>query len=223
MQANSISSVVRGREAALARVQALSGLTFALFLGVHLVNVLLAPFGPALHDAVQGSLRAAYQAPPVELVVVLGALVVHVSTGVMRARRRQHAVRNQATRWQRRLGWGLVVIVFGHTLATRGPSLVYGVWPEFAGISFSLNWLPAWFYPYYLAFGLAAAFHGGLGVLRALRLLGWRPATPGRRGAALLLGALAVLLLVALLAYGGVLFPIADPMANDYAKLYLGP
>lgn len=211
-------------ERTLVRAQAGSGLAFALFAIVHLVNTLLAPFGAATYDSVQGALRAVYQEPWVELGLVLGSFLVHLGCGVARARRRPKR-RGGANRWRRRSGWLLVVIVTGHSLATRGPSLVYDVWPGFEGIAFSLHWMPGYFYPYYLLFGLAAAYHGGLGIVRALRVfsgrrLAARPAHGLLGGVALLFFAAALLL--ALLAFGGVLFEVADPLNNAYARLYTG-
>lgn len=209
-------------EAALARVQAISGLTFGTFLVVHVANALVATLGPAAHDEVQGALRAVYQAPPVELVVVGLALVVHVGAGVMRARRRRRATAGAETRLHRRLGWALALIVIGHATATRGVSLVYGVWPGFAGVSLTLHEWGAFFYPYYLFFGVAAALHGGVGAARALRLLTRRRlAAPAWAGKAAL-GVFAAALLVALLAFGGALFAVPDPRASDYARVVIG-
>lgn len=210
----------RVSEATLARVQAWSGLTFGAFLALHLFNVLLAVLGPAAHDRVQGALRGAYQAPPVELVVVALALVLHVGAGVWRARRRARATTDARTRLHRRLGWALAVIVVGHVAATRGPSLLLGIWPGFAGVSFTLHWLPEVFYPYYFAFGLMGAAHLGIGVARSVRLL-TRRALPGSRRAGVIgLALFAAALLLALLAYGGRLFPVPDPMTGEYARLY---
>jgi succinate dehydrogenase hydrophobic anchor subunit len=216
-------------ERTLVRAQAGSGLVFALFLIAHLVNTLLAPFGAASYDGVQGAMRAVYQEPWVELGLLFGSLLVHVGCGAARARRRPKG-RGGANRWQRRSGWLLVVIVFGHSLATRGASLVYDVWPGFEGIAFSLHWLPGFFYPYYLLFCLAAAYHGGLGIVRALRIFGGRRLGGRRLGGRRAHGRLgwlalllfAVALLVALLAFGGVLFEVADPLNNAYARLYTG-
>lgn len=207
-------------EATLARVQAWSGLTFGAFLGLHFINVLLAVLGPAVHDRVQSALRGAYQAPPVELVVVALALVLHVGAGVLRARRRAKATADARTRLHRRLGWVLAFVVVGHVAATRGPSLLLGIWPGFAGISFSLQWMPGWFYPYYFAFGLMGAAHLGIGVARSVRLLTRRPLPGSRRAGVLGLVIFAAALLLALLAYGGVLFAVPDPMQGDYARLY---
>jgi hypothetical protein len=93
----------------------------------------------------------------------------------------------------------------------------------FVGVSFALWWMPAWFYPYYTLFGAAALYHGGNGAWLALHALGLRrdASLPGGRPA--LFGPVAagtVLLVLALLAFGGRLFPIADPRDNDYARMW---
>ena len=54
----------------LMQVQAASGALFALFLLAHLGNMMLAALGPAAFDAAQGSLRAVYQVPPIEVALV---------------------------------------------------------------------------------------------------------------------------------------------------------
>jgi succinate dehydrogenase/fumarate reductase cytochrome b subunit len=203
-------------------VQAGSGLAFALFLALHLLNTLLAPLGPATYDALQVNLRAIYQQPIIEFGLVFLSLLLHLVCGSIRARRRAKRTRWPRIRWQRRAGWVLALLVIGHTLATRGASLVYGVWPGFEGIAFSLHWIPGYFYPYYLLFGLAAAYHGGLGLLSAARVLGWRPPQMSARRGWIALTGFALLLLAALLAFGGVLFPLEDPMTSAYAHLYTG-
>lgn len=204
----------------LARAQAASGLAFALFLGLHLANNLLAPLGIASYAAIQGVLRAYYQFPLVEVVLVVGAAVMHVTCGVLRARaRRGQAIRDARVRRHRRLGWALAVIVVGHFLATRGIGLLFGVDVGFGAVAFSLADTPAFFYPYYLFFGGAAAYHGGIGAIRAARALGARAALPGRR-AGVLFAVYLALLVAALLAFGGVLFAVGDPLSSDYARVY---
>ena len=217
-------------ERTLVRAQAGSGSVFAVFVVAHLLNTFLAPFGAGTYDGFQGALQAVYQEPWVEIGLLLGSFLVHLGCGVLRARRRTKR-RADANRWQRRSGWVLVVIVIGHSLATRGASLVYDVWPGFEGDAFSLHWLPGFFYPYYLLFGLAAAYHGGIGLLRAARVFGWRPKNrshAGSRGALRRVGGVAlicfgVVLLISLLAFGGVFFEVENPLNNAYARLYTGP
>jgi succinate dehydrogenase/fumarate reductase cytochrome b subunit len=120
-------------------------------------------------------------------------------------------------------GYALLAVIFGHVLAVRGPSLALGFFPGFAGVSFSLWWMPALFYPYYLLFGASALYHGVNGTLLALHTLGLRRSTSipgGRLGLWLPVGVGSALVVLALLALGGRLFPIADPRDNRYAEMW---
>jgi succinate dehydrogenase/fumarate reductase cytochrome b subunit len=213
------------RERRWARVQAGSGLVFAGFAGVHLANQWLASLGPAAYDGFQAAARGVYQHPVAELTLVAAPLLVHVVAGVRRMRLR--GLRRRPGGWRMRLhrltGYLLLAVIFGHVLATRGPSLAYDFFPGFAGVSFSLWWLPGVFYPYYALFGASALYHGINGTLLALHALGLRADTSipgGRRGLWLPVGLGSALLVLALLALGGQLFPIADPTQNDYARMW---
>jgi succinate dehydrogenase/fumarate reductase cytochrome b subunit len=213
----------------LIRVQAASGLALAVFVALHLFNFALASLGPAAYDQVQRALRPVYQFPLFELLALAAALVVHVSAGLlrMRERRRRRAPETSAAR----VGWGLrlhrlsayylAVVVLGHALATRLPSLVFGVWPESSGVAFSLWWMPLFFYPYYFLLALCGLYHALYGSGMAARALGLRRAPvagPVTLRWVCALGALASI--AALLALGGVTYPIPDPADNDYARLY---
>jgi succinate dehydrogenase/fumarate reductase cytochrome b subunit len=180
------------RERRWGRIQAASGLTFGVFVALHLLNQWLAPLGPAAYDGFQAAARAVYQHPAVEIPLIALPLLVHVVAGL---RRMQLAgLRGRGGRWRMRLhritGYVLLTVIFGHVLAVRGPSLFYDFFPGFAGVSFSLWWMPAWFGFYYTVFGASALYHGINGTL------------------------------LALLAFGGRLFPIADPTQNDYARMW---
>lgn len=61
----------------LKKLQAITGLIFATFVAVHLLNTWLAGLGPAAYDGVQVALRQVYQFIFVE-VLILSALLVHV-------------------------------------------------------------------------------------------------------------------------------------------------
>jgi succinate dehydrogenase/fumarate reductase cytochrome b subunit len=210
------------RERRWRRVQAASGLAFGLFTAVHLVNQWLAPLGPEAYDGFQAAARAVYQQPAVEIGLVALPLLVHVVAALRRMR-----IGRRRGGWRMRLhrvtGFLLLAVIFGHVVATRGPSLAKGFHPGFAGISFSLWWLPGVFFVYYLLFGAAALYHGINGTLLALHALGLRrEASPpgGRAGLVLPVAAGTALLLLALLAFGGRLFPIDDPTRNPYARMW---
>jgi succinate dehydrogenase/fumarate reductase cytochrome b subunit len=204
----------------LRRVQAVSGLIFGAFLSLHLINTWLAAVSPEAYDTAQAVLRQGYQFPVVEP-VILAALVVHVAAAVLRKRAHRPRPVSARARWHRNAGIFMAVFVFGHVLAVRGASAFAGVFPEFAGLSFTLTHVPGYFYPYYLLFGAAALYHGLNGAAIAAARLGWRFPLAGR---ALVSGTLlgTTLVLVALLGLGGVLYPIDDPYDNDYARLVMG-
>jgi len=208
--------------ATLARWQALSGLAFGLFATLHLINALFALGGPAAFNGLQRRLRLVYQFPLVE-VGLLVALLVHIVVGLVRARRRKKGALAQM-RWPERFhrlsGYLLLLIVFAHAAATRVPSLVAGAHPEFSGVAFSIEWMPAFYYPYYALFATAALYHLAYGTQRALAVFGWKLPRPSRRVglSALAVGATGIVL--ALLAFGGVFFEIPDPMDHDYARFY---
>lgn len=205
-----------------ARIQAVSGLGFALFLVPHLLNAMVAPLGPGTYDGLQRVLRLYYRFPLVEIVGVLGALVVHMVAGVVRIRARPRGGKPALRiRLHRYAAYFLLVFAFGHFAATRLPSIFYGVELGFAGLSYSLARFPGYFYPYYVLLGAAGVYHGLHGISVALAQLGVRLPETLRRGRAFVavsgLGAAAIL--VAILAFGGDLFAIADPFDNDFARL----
>jgi len=207
----------------LARVQAWSGVLLAPFLLAHLVNQALGALGAPSYDASQRLLRAAYQSPPVEIALVLGPLLVHAGAAVVRMvrRRGRKAPATWRTRLHRLSGLYLLVFFAGHVAATRGASLLYGVYPEFAGVAFTLRWVPAYFWPYYLGLALAGLFHlvSGLGI--GLPAVGIRAATALRSprvvGAVCACGGVALVL--GLLGLGGALFDVGRPEGSPYARL----
>jgi succinate dehydrogenase/fumarate reductase cytochrome b subunit len=211
------------RDHRLVRLQAISGLVFAIFLSLHLVNVMASALGPGLYDAFQVRIRPFYQFPLVEVGVLLGALVVHVAAGVMRLRRRPRS-RDWGklplrTRLHRLSAYFLLVFVFGHFAATRAPSLLDGVYIEFAGLSFTMWKLPGYFYPYYVLLGLTGLYHGSYGAYLALRALGVKLPSISRLGIKVWipLGAAAILLVLGVLSFGGFLYPIDDPRQSAFA------
>jgi succinate dehydrogenase/fumarate reductase cytochrome b subunit len=211
------------RERRWGRIQAISGLLFGIFAALHLVNQMLAPAGPETYDTVQRAIRPFYQNPLIELGVVILPLGVHVVAGFRRLWLR--GFRGRGGGWRMRLhritGAYLLLVIFGHVVATRGPSLILDIYPEFAGVAFSLMWMPWIFYGYYAMLSFSGIYHGANGLLLATRSLGWRkgPATPGRLGFWLPVGSATALLWLAILAFGGQLFPIPDPSESQAALL----
>lgn len=229
------SASTRESNRLLLKVQAASGLLFALFLMMHLVNQMLAALGPAAYDSAQQSLRRAYQAPPIEIALVILPMLIHAGAGVLRiwTRRQkrqqtgQQAPANLPARLHRISGIVLLVFFIGHVTATRGASLIYGVFPSFAGVAFTLRWIPAYFWPYYTGFALAGLYHLIYGLSVALPVLGLKSGLPSlaalRRPALLvpLVSTLGLFLVLGLLAQGGILADVGHPENSPYAQLIL--
>jgi succinate dehydrogenase/fumarate reductase cytochrome b subunit len=211
-------------ERRLMRIQALSGLVFALFLLQHLLNVMASVFGPGLYDAFQVQLRPIYQSPLIEVGLLLSALLVHIVVGVVRVRRRPRSRDGsrlpRRTRLHRLSAYLLLLFIFGHIAATRGPTLLDGFWLGFAGVSFSVWALPAFFYPYYGLLGLCGLYHGSYGSYLALRSLGVRLPTVAAMGARawVPLAVAGVLIILGVLSFGGHLYAIDDPLDSDLAR-----
>ena len=161
----------------LIRVQAVSGLLFATFLVLHLLNTMSAVLGQSIYDGVQSTLRLYYQFPLVEIVCVAGAALVHIWAGVVRMWRRRGRERGSVPLRLRLHRWSayyLLVFITGHVLATRGPSLFLATKADFALVSYAFVFAPAYFYPYYTLLFASGLYHLAHGGLTALRLLGLR-------------------------------------------------
>lgn len=202
----------------MTKLQAVTGLVFLGFVVVHLANTWIALAGPDFYDGFQAAAQRIYQAWIIEA-LILTALGVHVACGIARMVTRKTAPANPRARWHRYSGILLAVVVFGHIAAVRGPSWFLDIYPRFGGVSFSLAYVPAWFYPYYFLFGLAAFYHGTNGALIALSRLGMHPVGAPWVQLPLATGVAAVLFAAALASFGGLLGPIPDPFDNDVARL----
>lgn len=220
------SDVARNRK--LLQVQAASGLLFALFLLLHLFNQMLAALGAGAYDGAQRVLRRGYQAPVVEVVLVLLPMLIHAAAGIARMwwRRQQPGPRgpvSTAARLHRMSGIILLVFFLGHVIATRGASFLYGIFPEFAGIAFTFRWIPAYFWPYYTSFALAGLYHLVYGMSVALPVLGVRGGAGLRRPVLLVsvVTGLGLALILGLLGQGGVIAEVGHPELSPYAKLVL--
>jgi succinate dehydrogenase/fumarate reductase cytochrome b subunit len=203
----------------LKKLQAATGLVFAVFVALHLLNTWLAALGPGAYNGVQAVLRGIYQFPPVEA-LLLAALAVHVVVGVMRMLREPRRVLSLRARLHRYAGFFLTLVIVGHILAVRGSSWFFDVYPGFAGLAFSVAAVPAYFYPYYFLLGVAGFYHAANGSSIAAARLGWSLRLSNRRlgmGTALA----AVGMSAALLGFGGWLFEVADPWQSEFAVLVL--
>ncbi len=212
----------------LKKLQAITGLIFATFVAVHLLNTWLAGLGPAAYDGVQVALRQVYQFVFVE-VLILSALLVHVVVGVMRMVKEPTRTLTVRARVHRYAGFFLMLVIVGHILAVRGSSVFFDVYPGFAGLAFSIEFLPGFFYPYYLLLGVAGFYHalnGSSIALRRLRgRLGGRIGGLGRRFVlpqrrlAIASSVAALVMVVSLLGFGGVWFDVGDVASSDFARL----
>ena len=218
------SQALNQRDHRWQQIQAITGLIFALFVFTHLANTFLATAGATAYDSFQEAARQIYQHPVVEILLLAVILPGHILAGVMRARIRRGGVDVRVgpiARAQRWAGWYLVVVIYLHAGAVRLPALLYDVWPRFEGVAFSIEWVPAWFYPYYFLLGLAGLYHGVNGSRIALGRLGLRLRPLGASQAMAIASVGGVAIAVSLLAFGGVWFDVGDPMRSAYGQLYL--
>jgi hypothetical protein len=211
----------------LARVQAISGLVFATFLVLHLVNTALAPAGQAAYDGFQRAARRFYQIPVIEAALILAASVHWVAGAIRVVRRWRRGPKGAAAKppWRIRLhrwsGYYLLLALYGHVLATRGGAWFYGMPADFSFLTFSLRHWPLYFYPYYALLFASGFYHLVHGAIVGLRLLGARlPASLGAMHsrpfwAATAVGALLGALGVA--ALGGLLFGVDT---HRFAEFY---
>ncbi len=205
----------------LKKIQAITGLLFASFVTVHLLNTWLASLGPTAYDGVQAALRQVYQFLPVEVSLLL-ALLIHVVVGVMRMVKEPKRKLTVRARIHRYTGYFLMLVIGGHILAVRGPSVFFDVYPGFAGIAFSIEFLPGYFYPYYFLLGLAGFYHAlngssiAQGRIAATR---WPRFVLPERRLAIASGVVALAMVMSLLGLGGVWFDIGDVASSDFARL----
>ena len=209
-------------EALLVRAQALAGVLFFIFLVLHLSNTVLAAFGAETYNNYQQVIQKIYQHPILEIVLVIGPLLTHAVAGVWLylARKKWRFNRSMKHRIQTWGGFFLLLVVFGHLLATRGISYWYGVFPGFEGVSFSLWWVPSYFYPYYFLLFMAGLHHGSMGAATLLSRAGLIRTAPSRWLPQGLVTLGAITATFALLGFGGALFETDDPRDNDYARQY---
>lgn len=223
-----------GSERVLVRVQAVSGLSFATFLALHLANSVAASLGPESYDALMARLRGYYQTPLVEILAVGASGAVHVACGLARLRNRRRRAREQrragrapvrAPLWLRvhRLsGYFLLLVIVGHVLATRGPGLFLDQPADFSYLTFSLTTWPAAFFPYYFLLFSSGTYHLMYGAGQALRVFGLRPnlAPHSSRLAAALFGVALLGGVAGILAMGGILAEPDTSRFGEFRALY---
>lgn len=211
----------------LARLQAGSGLVFSAFLVLHLATALGAIGGPTAYEGALGWARLYYRIPLLEVVAVLGAALTHLAAGLVRARRRHRQSAPRVVplrpRLHRYTGYYLALAFVGHVIATRAPSLVYGLEPDFAFLHLSLSTAPYFFFPYYVLLAFSGGYHLVHGVLVAIDVLGVKlpgaPRSPRSKSFwafAAIWGAAA---LAIILSFGGVLASVEDARLEPWRRL----
>ena len=205
-------------ERTLRRAQAVAGALFALFVLLHLSNIAIAPFGIEAFNSYQRTIRQFYQYPLVELGIVILPLTVHMIAGIWlillrHGHRVKRPLRARLHSWA---GGFLMLVIVGHILAVRGSSFFYDVFAEFQGLSFSLWYFPAYFYPYYFLLALAGFYHATGGLLRFAAMRGLRM-SPRTHGWITLVAA--AWIVISLAALGGWLFDTGDVAAHPFATL----
>jgi succinate dehydrogenase/fumarate reductase cytochrome b subunit len=207
----------------LVRIQALSGVAFALFLSVHLANTAAAIVSAGSYDAFQGVARHFYQQVVVEIVLVAGALLVHIAASLEIARRRKHGRAPTELRLHRYSGYFLLAVVFVHAMATRGAALFQGVHVAAQYLGFTLLTWPLIFFPYYALLFAAGACHLLIGLRLALGRLGLRSVTTIKPWAIrTALVATLGLGLLGLAALGGIVRPLHISERSAYERYFEG-
>jgi succinate dehydrogenase/fumarate reductase cytochrome b subunit len=205
----------------LARIQAQTGIVLALYLAMHLTNTLTALGGEGAYDGFQRVVRYVYQNPVAEI-LLLGSIVVHIIVGVMRYRRRTAGEKiTLRIRLHRYAGYFLALFIAGHVLATRMPAVLYDIHVGFRALSYTMHRFPGYFIPYYMLLALSGLYHAVHGTYVALGTLGVRVPQGLRKGKGFVIpvALVSTALVTAVLALAGFLFPLHDPMDNDFARL----
>jgi succinate dehydrogenase/fumarate reductase cytochrome b subunit len=158
----------------LSKIQAASGLIFALFLGLHLATTASAIGGGGTYDSVLTALRDVYRPSlVVEILLIAIPALTHIVCAVLKILYRRRHPPSARAPWHIRIhrwaGYVLLAVIFGHVFATRVmPALAQGATAtgkaDFAYLAFSvLNW-PVFIDPYYFLLGCAGALHLSLGL-----------------------------------------------------------
>lgn len=207
----------QGKTSRAKKAQAASGAIFAIFVALHLLNTAMAAVSPAAYDGMQGWLRQIYQFAPIEA-LILSALLIHIAVGLFRIYSEPKRHLNLRAKLHRYAGFFLLFFIGGHITAVRGASWFYDVYPGFAGLAFTVDAVPLYFYPYYFLLGLTGFYHGFNGLSIALTRLGPRFRL-NNNALRYSTGVAGLILISALLGLGGWLFDIDDPYKSGFAKL----
>src|SRR5262245_21504560 len=155
------------------RLQAITGVTFAFFLCLHLATTICAARSTKDYDAVLEMLRPFYRPHVLVEVLLMGIpATVHIGCAVYNLvyrYRRGGSGGGGRARVHRIAGYVLLLAIVGHVAATRviptfGEGATATGRADFSFLAYSLvNW-PWFFVPYYFALGIAGAVHLWLGL-----------------------------------------------------------
>ncbi|PRP84685.1 hypothetical protein PROFUN_07935 [Planoprotostelium fungivorum] len=173
-------------EPLLVKIQAASGLCFGSFLFIHLINTSSAHFGQLAYDGSQAFLRAYYQNPLLEPVVVFGSLTVHsVSSAFRYINRYRSEVLEEDTTDKNRSFYSLLpssktlnrwcgsvlsIFVIGHIIGTRGFAVLYDIDTDYQYLASSIVRYPYVLTSYYVAMSMAGVYHLSYSTVQSLRV-----------------------------------------------------
>ncbi len=203
-------------ERRLIRIQAASGLTFSLFLVLHLLSTMFASGGEESFDGFREGARAFYQTALFEIVVVAIPLLTHLCVSVARIVRRRRAGRNGKPALRLRLhrwsGWFLLAVILGHVGATRIAPLATDTQVGFGDLNFTTVFFGVGFAIYYMVLGVCGTYHMANGLTIAASVFGFRPPKALRMGPGFWVpvGAAAIAVVIGVASFSGWFFEI-DP------------
>lgn len=200
------------RSAMWRRVQGVSALGIACFTVPHLANSALALLGPGTYDGFQGVVRAVYQHPALEP-LLLSAIAAHLVAWRMQPAAHTPGRKPLWRRLHRYSGLFIATFIVGHVGACR---FTAGGAPHFNGLAYVSRLHPYVFPTYLILLGIAGVVHTCYGLPAAFRLAGVSAAFPHVPGPVVAVFAAAVAAGAA--AIGGWLWPVSVDASTPYAQ-----
>ncbi len=207
------------------RIQAASGLTFSLFLVLHLATTMSASGGEETFNAFQAGARAFYQTALFEIIVVAIPLLTHLTASIVRIVRRRRAGRRGKpalrTRLHRYSGWFLLAAIGGHAGATRIIPLATETQVRFGDLNFTTVFFGVAFSIYYMLLGICGTYHLANGLTIAANVFGVRPPKAIRAGPGFWVpvGAALLAIVVGVASFSGWIFEVGPETWGDASKL----
>ncbi len=217
-------------------IQGVSGLVFGVYVVAHLTNHSLAVLGADRYNATQEFLRSYYMSPVGEG-ILWASLLTHIFAGCYRsyatpspaaakpkaagASPQPTPKKSFASTVHTYTGYILSILVFLHAYGvSAAPARM-----TFQFISFELKESDAMkanmMQVYFAVLSISAAVHFGLGVPRALRLIGWSSMVPlSRLLSTLLMVGLSIGPQIGLAAMRGLLFPVPNYAGTEWVPAH---